>query len=96
MGNKTFKTQKEYICYLRWRHCVTLIISIISVLLLFLYIVLINAYSLPAWMIFIAYVLLMVVLNYHAKQELLKKDKETAKKEEQSRLAREIKKRVSK
>jgi len=80
MGNKVFKTQKEYIRYLRWRRRVTQIISLVSVMLLFLYIVLMNFYSLTAWLIFTAYALLIVVLNHHAKQEILKEDTETAKK----------------
>ena len=96
MDNKVFKTQKEYIRYLRWRRRVTQIVSIVSVLLLFLYIVLMNANNLTAWLVFAAYVLLMVVLDYHAKQEFLKKDTETAKQEEQARLAREHRKRISK
>ena len=96
MGNKVFKTQKEYIRYLRWRRRVTQIISIVSVLLLFLYIAMMNSHSLTAWLVFAAYVLLMVVLDYHAKQEFLKKDTETAKQEEQARLARENRKRISK
>jgi len=96
MGNKVFKTQKEYIRYLRWQRRVTQILSIVSVLLLCLYIVLMNSHSLTAWLVFAAYVLLMVFLNYHAKQELLKKDTETAKQEEQARLARNNKKKISK
>ena len=96
MGNKVFKTQKEYIRYLRWQRRVTQIISIVSVLLFFLYIVLMNSHSLAAWLIFTAYVLLMVILNYHAKQEFLKKDTETAKNEAQARLARDNKKKIRK
>ena len=96
MDNKVFKTQKEYIRYLRWRRRVIQIVSIVSVLLLFLYIVFMNANNLTVWLVFAAYVLLMVVLDYHAKQEFLKKDTETAKQEEQARLARENRKRISK
>ena len=96
MSNKVFKTQKEYMRHLRWRRRITQSISILSVVLLFLYIVLMNAHSLAAWLIFVAYVLLMVVLDYHAKQEFLKKDTETAKKETQARLVHENKKKISK
>ena len=96
MSNKVFKTQKEYMRHLRWRRRITQSISILSVVLLFLYIVLMNAHSLTAWLIFVAYVLLTVVLDYHAKQEFLKKDTETAKQEEQARLARENRNRISK
>lgn len=96
MGNPIFKTQKEYIRYLRWRRRVTQIVSIVSVLLLFLYIVLMNANNLTAWLVFAAYGLLMVVLNHHAKQEYLKKDPETVRKEEQARFAYENRKRLRK
>lgn len=96
MGNKVFKTQEEYIHYLRWRRRVTKIITAGSVILLFLYIVIANPHNLIAWLAFAAYVLLMVFLNYHAKQEFLKKDTETARKEAQARLAHQNKKKLSK
>ena len=96
MGSRIFKTQKEYIRHLRWRRRVTKIITIFSGVLLFLYIVVTIPRNLSAWLVFAAYVLLMVVLDYHAKQEFLKKDTETAKQEEQARLARENRKRISK
>lgn len=96
MGNKVFKTQKEYIRYLRWRRRIFQIISIVSVLLLFLYVVMMNSHSLTAWLVFTAYLFLMAILNHHEKQEYLKEDTETAKKEEQARLAHDNKKKISK
>ena len=96
MGNPIFKTQKAYIRYLRWKRRVTQIISIVSVLLLFLYIVRMNSHSFTVWLVFAAYVLLMVVLNHHAKQEYLEKDPDTARKEEQARFAYENRKRLRK
>ncbi len=96
MGNKVFKTQKEYIRYLRLRRRTTQIISIGSVFLLFLYIVLMNPQSMTVWLVFAAYVLLIVILNHFAKQEFLKKDTETAKKESQVRLAHNIRKKMRK
>ena len=96
MGNKVFKTQKEYINYLRRRKRIQQIISICSGILLFLYIVITNPHRLTAWLVFGAYVLLMMILNYYVKQEFLKSDTETAKKEAQTRLAYENKKKISK
>jgi phosphatidylglycerophosphate synthase len=93
VGNKT---QKEYIRHLRLRRRVTLIISIGSVLLLFLYIVLKNPQNLTVWLVFAAYVLLIAILNHFAKQEFLNKDTETAKKESQERLTHNIRKKMRK
>lgn len=96
MSKKVFKTQKEYIRYLRWRQRTSRIIAVFSVILLFLYIVLENPYRITAWVIFAGYALLMAILDYHAKQELLKKDTETANKETQASIAEENKKRIRK
>lgn len=95
MDNRIFKTQKEYIRYLRWRRRVGQIVTIVSIILLFLYILIANPHSFVAWLFFAAYVLVIVILDYHAKQEFLKKDTETAKKEAQARLAHENRKRIS-
>ena len=96
MDNRIFKTQKEYILHLRRRRLVGQIFTIVSIILLFLYILIVNPHSLNAWLILAAYVLLMVILNYHAKQELLKKDTETAKKEAQARLVCDNKQKIKK
>ena len=96
MDNRVFKTQKEYICHIRWRRRIGQIVTIVSIILSFLYILIANPHSFVAWLVFAAYVLLMVILNYHAKKEYLKEDTETAKKEEQARLACNNKKKTSK
>ena len=96
MGSRIFKTQKEYIRHLRWRRRVTKIITIFSGVLLFLYIVVTSPRNLSAWLLFSAYTLLMVFLDYQAKREFLKEDTETAKKEAQEKLARENSKRIRK
>ena len=96
MDNRVFKTQKEYICHIRWRRRIGQIVTIVSIILSFLYILIANPHSFVAWLVFAAYVLLMVILNYHAKKEYLKEDTETAKKEDQERLAVENEKRISK
>lgn len=96
MGNSFFKTQKEYIRYLKWRRRVVQIVTILSIILLFLYILISNPHSFAAWLFFAAYVLFMMILDYHAKQEFLKNDTETAKKEAQARLEHQNRKRISK
>ena len=96
MGNRVFKTQKEYIRYLRWQRRATQIITVCSAILVFLYIVIPNLHSLAAWLVFVAYLLFMSFLDYHAKQEFLKKDTETAKKEAQNKLAKQNIKRIRK
>ena len=94
--NKVFKSQKEYMRYLRWRRSVIHIITVCSVLLLLIWILSVNPYSFGAWMLFAAYILIMVILSYHAEQEYLKKDKDVANEKAQEKLAAENRKRINK
>ena len=94
--NKVFKSQKEYLRYLRWRRKVVHIITICSVILLFLYIITVNPHSIGAWIVFLVYILFMVILSYRAEQEYLRQDKDVANKKAQEKLAHENKKRLDK
>ena len=94
--NKVFKSQKEYLRYLRRRRKVVHIITICSVVLMFLYIITVNPHSIDAWIVFLVYILFVVILSYRAEQEYLKQDKEAAKKKAQERLADESKKQIGK
>ena len=94
--NKVFKSQKEYLRYLRLRRKVVHIITICSVVLLFLYIITVNPHSIGAWIVFLVYILFMVILSYGAEQEYLRQDKDVANKKAQKKLARENKKRLYK
>ena len=96
MGHKIFKTQKQYIRYIRWRHRVTQIMTIVSVLLLLLHIILVNPYSIAAWLVFTTYLVFTIILNHCAKQEYLRTDTEAAKKDAQERFAKENKMRLRK
>ena len=81
--NKVFKSQKEYLRYLRCRRKVVHIITICSVILLFLYIITVNPHSIGAWIVFLVYILFMVILSYRAEQEYLRQDKDVANKKAQ-------------
>ena len=94
--NKVFKSQKEYMRYLRWRRCATHIITVCSIVLLLIWILSVNPHSFDAWLLFAAYVLFMVILSYHAEQEYLKKDKDVANEKAQAKLAAENRKRINK
>ena len=94
--NKVFKSQKEYLRYLRWRRNVVHIIAICSVVLLFFYIIAVNPHSIGAWIGFLVYILFMVILSYRAEQEYLRQDKDAANKKVKKKLAHENKKRLYK
>ena len=94
--NKAFKSQKEYLRYLRWRRCASNIITVCSIVLLLVRILTVNPHSFVAWLLFAAYVLFMVILSYYAEQEYLKQDKDAANKIAQEKLAAENKKRINK
>ena len=94
--NKVFKSQKEYLRYLRWRRCASHIITVCSIVLLLAWILTVNPHSFGAWLLFAAYVLFMVILSYYAEQEYLKQDKDAANKIAQEKLATENKKRINK
>ena len=94
--NKVFKSQKEYLRYLRWRRCASYIITVCSIVLLLVLILTVNSHSFGAWLLFAAYVLFMVILSYYAEQEYLKQDKDAANKIAQEKLATENKKRINK
>ena len=91
-----FKSQKEYLRYLRRKRHVTRILAVCSVVLLFVYILAVNPHSIVAWIVFVFYILSMVILNYYAEQEYLKEDTIVANKKTQQRLAGENKKRIGK
>ena len=94
--NKVFKSQKEYLRYLRWRRCASHIITVCSIVLLLVWILTVNPHSFGAWLLFAAYVLFVVILSYHAEQEYLKQDKDAANKIAQEKMATENKKRINK
>ena len=94
--NRVFKSQEEYLHYLRWRRKILRIITICSVVLLFLYIIAVNPHSIGAWIFFLVYILFMVILNYHAEQEYVRQDKDVANKKAQEKSAEENKKRINK
>ena len=94
--NKVFKSQKDYLRYLRWRRYIGRIITVCSVVLLFIFIIAVNPHSIGAWVVFLVYILFMGVLSYCAEQEYLRQDKDVANKKVQEKLAHENKKRLDK
>ena len=94
--NKVFKSQKEYLRYLRWRRCVRRIITVCSIVLLLVWILTVNPHSIGAWLLFAAYVLFLVMLSYRAEQEYLKQDKDAANEITQEKLAAENIKQINK